>query len=111
MAQAFELLLSGDAETWGIIGRSLSFSFFATVFSLIPGIPLGVFMAWKASKGRRFLASLIHAISALAHRRHWPLCLCLPIPLRPAWASSASFTPPQASSSGNSSSRCPSSPR
>lgn len=65
MAQAFELLLRGDAETWGIIGRSLSFSFFATVFSLIPGIPLGVFMAWKASKGRRVLASLIHAISAL----------------------------------------------
>ncbi|MHB0896875.1 MAG: ABC transporter permease [Spirochaetales bacterium] len=65
MAQAFELLLRGDAETWGIIGRSLSFSFFATIFSLIPGIPLGVFMAWKASKGRRILASLIHAISAL----------------------------------------------
>ncbi|MFA5853332.1 MAG: ABC transporter permease [Spirochaetales bacterium] len=65
MAQAFELLLRGDAETWGIIGRSLSFSFFATVFSLIPGIPLGIFIAWKPSKGRRVLASLIHAISAL----------------------------------------------
>jgi len=65
MAQAFELLLRVDAETWGIIGRSLSFSFFATLFSLIPGIPLGVFIAWKPSKGRRMLASLIHAISAL----------------------------------------------
>lgn len=65
MAQAFELLFGGDAETWGIIGRSLAFSFFATLFSLIPGIPLGVFISWKASRGRRLLASLIHAISAL----------------------------------------------
>jgi tungstate transport system permease protein len=65
MAEAFELLLRGDAETWGIIGRSLVFSFFATLFSLIPGIPLGVFIAWKASRGRRLLASFVHAISAL----------------------------------------------
>jgi len=65
MAQAFELLLSGDAETWGIIGRSLVFSLFATLFSLIPGVPPGVFIAWKTSRGRRLLASLVHATSAL----------------------------------------------
>lgn len=65
MAQAFDLLLRGDPETWGIIGRSLSFSFFATLFSLLPGIPIGVFIAWKPNKGRRALASLIHATSAL----------------------------------------------
>ena len=65
LTQAFELLLRGDAETWGIIGRSLAFSFFATLFSLIPGIPLGVFIAWRASRGRRLLASAIHASSAL----------------------------------------------
>jgi len=65
LTQAFELLLRGDAETWGIIGRSLAFSFFATLFSLIPGIPLGVFIAWRARRGRRLLASVIHASSAL----------------------------------------------
>jgi len=65
MMQAFGLLFHGDAETWGIIGRSLTFSFFATFFSLIPGIPLGVFIAWRASRGRRFLAAFVHASSAL----------------------------------------------
>ncbi|MCE5257042.1 MAG: ABC transporter permease [Spirochaetaceae bacterium] len=65
MAHAFGLLFSGDPETWGIIGRSLIFSGLATFFSLIPGIPLGIFMAWKGSKPRRALATFIHAISAL----------------------------------------------
>jgi tungstate transport system permease protein len=65
MAEAFRLLLAGDPETWGIIGRSLSFSFFATLFSLIPGLPLGVFMARRAGRGRRALASFVNALSAL----------------------------------------------
>jgi tungstate transport system permease protein len=65
MGRAFNLLLSGDAETWGIIGRSLVFSFFSTLFSLIPGIPLGIFIAWKSTKARRTTAAFVHAISAL----------------------------------------------
>lgn len=65
MAEAFALLIGGDGDTWAIIGRSLAFSFFATLLSLIPGIPLGVFMAWKKNRGRRMAASLVHAISAL----------------------------------------------
>ncbi len=65
MAQAFELLLRGDAETWGIIGRSLAFSFFATLFSIVPGVPLGVLIAWKPGRGKRFAASFVHAISAV----------------------------------------------
>ena len=65
MAEAFRLLLAGDPETWGIIGRSLSFSFFATIFSMIPGLPLGVFMARRALRGKRALASFINALSAL----------------------------------------------
>jgi tungstate transport system permease protein len=65
MAEAFKLLFSGDPETWGIIGRSLSFSFFATLFSMIPGLPLGVFMARRAGRGRRTLASFVNALSAL----------------------------------------------
>jgi tungstate transport system permease protein len=65
MTQAFQLLAGGDPETWGIVGRSLSFSFFATLFSLIPGIPLGMVLAWKSSAPRRVIASVVHAISAV----------------------------------------------
>ena len=65
MAEAFRLLLAGDPETWGIIGRSLSFSFFATIFSMIPGLPLGVFMARRALRGKRALASFVNALSAI----------------------------------------------
>jgi tungstate transport system permease protein len=59
------LPLSLDPETWDIIGRSLVFSSCATVFSLVPGIPLGIYLAWKPTKGRRLSASLVHAVSAL----------------------------------------------
>ena len=65
MTEAFRLLFAGDPETWGIIGRSLSFSFFATIFSMVPGLPLGVLMARRAARGRRGLASFINALSAL----------------------------------------------
>lgn len=57
--------LNLDAETWDIIGRSLLFSSLSTIFSLLPGIPIGIFLAWKPSKCRRFTASMVHAISAL----------------------------------------------
>jgi tungstate transport system permease protein len=65
MSEAIALFFAGDGETWAIIGRSISFSFFATLFSLLPGIPLGILLAWRPSRGRRLAASLVHAISAL----------------------------------------------
>jgi tungstate transport system permease protein len=63
--EAFRLLFAGDAETWGIVLRSLRFAFFSTIFSLIPGIPLGFALASRDFLGRRALASLVNALTAL----------------------------------------------
>ena len=65
MKEAFRLLFQGDPETWGIIGRSLSFAFFATLFSLFPGLPLGIFLAWRKTKARQAWASIVASIMAL----------------------------------------------
>lgn len=65
MREAFELLASGDAETWGIVWRSLRFSFFSTLFSLLPGVPLGIFLAMRPTAGRRFAAALVNALTAV----------------------------------------------
>jgi tungstate transport system permease protein len=65
LREAFVLLVSGDPETWGIVWRSLSFSFFSTIFSLLPGVPLGVFLAMKPSRGRRAVAAIVNALTAI----------------------------------------------
>ncbi len=65
MKEAFVLLFSGDAETWEIIARSLRFSLFSTVFSLLPGIALGMWMAEKDDRPRRLAATVVGALTAL----------------------------------------------
>lgn len=65
MKEAFSLLFSGDGETWGIVWRSIRFSFFSTVFSLLPGIPLGVVLATGNFPGRRFAVSVVNAMTAV----------------------------------------------
>jgi len=65
LREAFLLLVSGDAETWGIVGRSLRFSFFSTLFALVPGIPAGVALGTRAFRGRRSLVALLNALMAL----------------------------------------------
>jgi tungstate transport system permease protein len=65
MMEAFTLLLSGDPETWGIVGRSLRFSICSTLFALIPGIPVGVALGMREFKGRRMLVAVINALQAL----------------------------------------------
>ena len=65
MREAFLLLVSGDAETWGIVWRSLRFSFFSTLFALVPGIPAGVALGTRAFRGRRSLVAVLNALMAL----------------------------------------------
>ncbi|MEN6363512.1 MAG: ABC transporter permease [Rectinema sp.] len=65
MKEAFALLWSGDAETWGIVGRSLRFSLFSTLFALLPGVPLGVAIARRGSRAARLGAALVNALTAL----------------------------------------------
>ncbi len=65
MKEAFVLLAGGDPETWGIVGRSLRFSFFSTVFALVPGIPAGLALGQGLWKGRRTLVAVVNAFMAL----------------------------------------------
>lgn len=63
--QALALLLGGDAETWGIIGRSLAVSGLAVFSSALLGIPLGALLGLVALPGRRLLLLLISTGTAL----------------------------------------------
>ena len=65
MNEAFSLLLSGDPETWAIVGRSLRFSFFSTILSLGPGLALGAWLARRDDRGRRLVAALVGALTAM----------------------------------------------
>ena len=58
--EAIRLLISGDAETWGIIGLSLWVSGTALLLSALLGIPLGVLLGLGAFPGRRLLVTLIY---------------------------------------------------
>lgn len=63
---AFRLLGSGDAETWGIVARSLRFALQATLFSVLPGLPAGAALAsMPDSRTRRALAAVVHSLTAL----------------------------------------------
>ena len=46
MREALQLLLSGDAELYGIIARSLLISGMATLVAMLVGIPLGYAFLW-----------------------------------------------------------------
>lgn len=63
--EAFALLFSGDPETWSIVGRSLRFSLFSTLFAIIPGIPAGVVLGIRVFRGRRILVAIVNAFQAL----------------------------------------------
>jgi len=65
MREAFALLVSGDQETWGIVWRSLRFSLSSTLFSVLPGFPVGILLATGNFRGRRALVSLVNALMAL----------------------------------------------
>lgn len=65
MSEAFGLLLTGDAETWSIIGRSLGFAFFSTLFSFVPGALVGFAAAALRPSRRRQVAAFLNALTAL----------------------------------------------
>lgn len=54
-ADAVLLLVTGDPETWVIIRQSLFISITATVASLIPGVPIGAWIAVSSFRGRNLL--------------------------------------------------------
>jgi tungstate transport system permease protein len=65
MREAFRLLLAGEGETWGIVGRSIGFAFFSTIFSFIPGVLAGFAAASLRPSRRRPAAAFLNALTAL----------------------------------------------
>jgi tungstate transport system permease protein len=63
--EAFALLLAGEAETWGIVWRSLGFAFCSTAFSFLPGALAGYAAASLRPSRRRPAAALLNALTAL----------------------------------------------
>lgn len=65
LRSAVALLLSGDRETWWTIGNSLSFSAWSTLLSVIPGVPLGVWLFMTRFRFKRLIAALVNAVMAV----------------------------------------------
>jgi tungstate transport system permease protein len=60
LGRALELLFSGDAALYGIIGRTLLVSGAATALALVAGVPLGYLIARRRFPGRTILLGTIN---------------------------------------------------
>ena len=60
MREALALLLGGDAELYGIIGRTLLISGTATLFAMLVGIPIGYALARGRFAGRTLLLGMVN---------------------------------------------------
>jgi tungstate transport system permease protein len=60
LGDAFNLLFSGDSETFEIIALSLRISLTATVIAFALGLPLGMLLAFGRFRGRRLALATVH---------------------------------------------------
>ncbi len=60
LAEALRLLLSGDTDSYEIIGRTLGISALATVLAMVVGVPLGYALARGRFPGRTLLLSAVN---------------------------------------------------
>jgi tungstate transport system permease protein len=60
MREALALLLGGDAELYGIIGRTLLISGLATLAAMLVGIPVGYALARGRFPGRTLLLGMVN---------------------------------------------------
>jgi tungstate transport system permease protein len=60
LVDAFRLLVTGDGETWEIIGRSLRISVTATAIAFALGLPVGAGLAYGRFPGRRLVLALVN---------------------------------------------------
>jgi tungstate transport system permease protein len=58
VVRAASLLLRGDAEVYGILGMTLRVSGTATALSVLIGLPVGLVLALREFRGKRFLVSV-----------------------------------------------------
>ncbi len=63
--QAFELLISGDAETYSAMLVTVSVSSYSIVCSLLVGIPLGFCLGYYDFKGKKALRTVVDTLMAL----------------------------------------------
>ncbi len=81
---AWQLLLSGDAETWAVIRQSLVISLTATLFAMVVGLPLGAWLSISRFRGRGLLVAasnvgfglppvVVGLVLSLLLLRHGPL--------------------------------------
>jgi tungstate transport system permease protein len=60
ITEAVRLLVTGDAQTWEIIGRSLRISLTATALALLIGLPVGALLGFGRFRGRRITLALVN---------------------------------------------------
>src|SRR5690242_1740737 len=60
LVEAFRLLVTGDAQTWEIVGRSLRISLTATAIAFALGLPIGALLAFGRFPGRRFALAVVN---------------------------------------------------
>lgn len=63
--RAFELLVSGDAELWTIIGVSFSVSLRAILIAVPIGLPIALLLAFGRFPGRRVLVTTFNSLMAV----------------------------------------------
>jgi len=63
--QAFELLISGDAETYSAMLVTVIVSSYSIVCSLLVGIPLGFCLGYYDFKGKKALRTVVDTLMAL----------------------------------------------
>lgn len=62
---AIALLSGGDRETWMTILTSLRFSFWSTLLSVLPGVPLGAGLFLARFRGKRAVVAMLNATMAV----------------------------------------------
>ena len=58
--EALRLLVTGDAQTWEIVGRSLRISLTATAIAFALGLPVGALLAFGRFRGRRLALAVVN---------------------------------------------------
>ena len=65
MAKAFELIVSGDPELYGIVSRSLFFSGTAIILSTLWGTPLAMLIALRDFRGKTIIKTVFSTLIGL----------------------------------------------
>ncbi len=65
IAQAFQLILSGDPEIYGIVYRSLFFSGTAIILAILWGTPFAMLIAMKEFRGKTVIKTILNTLIGL----------------------------------------------